>query len=139
MTEAGNAISQKAKDISDQTKISGEITKNKARRDEYIQKLGEAYYQQQKNGQSWDENLDELIHEIDLVEGILEKLTDSLHKIKGIVMCDQCGTEVPKGSVFCPSCGAQVRQPVMIRCGKCGAELAAGSRFCVQCGAKIEE
>lgn len=73
MTEAGNTITQKAKDISEQSKISNEISKNKSRREAYIQKLGEAYYNVQKGGD--DENLEELVNEIDLVDGILEKLT----------------------------------------------------------------
>lgn len=137
MTEAGNTITQKAKGLSEQTKISGEISKNKTRREEYIRKLGEAYYQLRKTGEC--EELEVLVQEIDLVDGILEKLTDSLNQLKGIVVCEQCGTEVPKGSAFCPSCGNQVRQPETIRCMKCGAELAAGSRFCIQCGSKIEE
>ncbi len=137
MTEAGNTIAQKAKDISEQSKISNEISKNKSRREAYIQKLGEAYYNVQKGGD--DENLEELVNEIDLVDGILEKLTESLCQLKGIVICEQCGTEVPKGSVFCSSCGAQVRQPSVIICRKCGAELTFGSRFCVQCGTRIDE
>ncbi len=136
VTEAGNSISQKAKDISEQTKLSGEIAKNKARRDEYIMQLGEAYYQAHKNGT--EGNFDELMEQIDLVDGILDNLKEGLYQIKGIVICDQCGTEVPRGSAFCPSCGAQVRQPASVRCAKCGTELAAGSRFCIKCGARIE-
>ena len=137
MTEAGNTITQKAKDISEQSRISGEIAKNKSRRQEYIAKLGEAYYQAQKKGEPGD--FEELIHEIDLVDGILANLTDSLYQLKGIVICEQCGTEVPKGSIFCSSCGAQVRQPNFVKCSKCGAELPLGTRFCVQCGTRIEE
>ncbi len=137
VTEAGNTITQKAKGISEQTKLSGEISKNKARREEYIKKLGEAYYQSQRAGEEAD--LSELIREIELVDGVLEKLTESLCQLKGIVICEKCGTEVMKGSAFCPSCGTAVKQPAVIRCPKCSAQLEAGSRFCVYCGAKTEE
>lgn len=136
MNEAGNTITQKAKDISEQTRLSGEISKNKARREEEIKKLGEAYYQAKKKNEP--ENLEESIREIELIDGILEKLTESLCQLKGIVLCGQCGTEVPKGSFFCPACGTPVKQPSMIRCNKCGTQMAFGSRFCIQCGAKIE-
>ncbi len=136
MNEAGNTITQKAKDISEQTRLTGEIAKNKARREEEIKKLGEAYYQARRKNEP--ENLEESVHEIELIDGILEKLTESLCRLKGIILCGQCGSEVPKGSLFCPSCGAQIKQPSVIRCGKCGAQLDAGSRFCIQCGTKIE-
>lgn len=137
VSEAGSTISQKAKGISEQTKLTSEISKNKARREECISKLGEACYQAHKAGEKLA--AEELLHEIELVDGILDKLTESLCQLKGIVICEKCGTEVMKGSAFCPSCGTQVRQPSVIRCPKCSAELAGSSRFCVYCGAKIEE
>lgn len=137
VTEAGNTISQKAKGISDQTKLSGEISKNKARRDESIRKLGEVYYQARIKNEEPD--AEELIHEIEQVDGILDKLTESLNQLKGIVICENCGTEIEKGNAFCPSCGTPVKEPQKIRCPKCVAELPAGTRFCVYCGTKIEE
>lgn len=137
VTEAGNTISQKAKGISEQTKLSGELSKNKARRDDCIQKLGEVYYQARIKNEEPD--AEELIHEIEQVDGILEKLTDSLNQLKGIVVCENCGTEIEKGNAFCPSCGTPVKEPQKIRCPKCVAELPAGTRFCVYCGTKIEE
>lgn len=137
VSEAGNTITQKAKGISEQTKISGEISKNKARREACIQKLGEAYYQSHKAGEELD--ADEMIHELELVDGILAKLTESLCQLKGIVICEKCGTEVMKGSAFCPACGTPVKEPTVIRCPKCSAELPGGTRFCVHCGTKIEE
>ncbi len=136
VNEAGNTISQKAREISEQTKLTGEINKNRARRDELIRQLGESYYQAKQSGT--EANFDELVHEISLVDGILAKVTESLNQLKGIVICEKCGTEISKGSAFCPSCGTPVKEPTVIRCPKCSAELAAGSRFCVYCGAKIE-
>ncbi len=137
VSEAGNTIPQKAKGISEQTKLSSEISKNKARREECIRKLGEACYQAHKAGEEFEAQ--ELFHELELVDGILDKLTESLCQLKGIVICEKCGTEVMKGSAFCPSCGTQVRQPEVIRCPKCSAQLPGGSRFCVYCGAKVED
>lgn len=137
VSEAGNTITQKAKGISELTKVSGEISKNKARRDECIRKLGEAYYQSRKSGEELD--ADEMIRELELVDGILDKLTESLCQLKGIVICEKCGTEVAKGSAFCPACGTPIKQPTVIRCPKCSAELPGGTRFCMHCGTKIEE
>lgn len=137
VTEAGNTITQKAKGISEQTKLSSEISKNKARRDECIRKLGEAYYQARKK--NVEPEVEELLHEIEQVDGILDKLTESLNQLKGVVICENCGTEIEKGNAFCPSCGTPVKEPETIRCPKCVAELPAGTRFCVYCGTKIEE
>lgn len=137
MTEAGNTISQKAKGITEQTKLNSEISKNRARRDEYIRKLGEACYQSHKTGEAVE--LDGLFHELELIDGVLEKMTESLCQLKGIIICENCGTEVAKGSAFCPACGTPVKQPTTIRCPRCGMELPGGTRFCVQCGTKIEE
>ena len=137
VSEAGNTITQKAKGISEQTKLSSEISKNKARREGCICKLGEVCYQAHKAGEEFEAQ--ELFHELELVDGILDKLTESLCQLKGIVICEKCGTEVMKGSAFCPSCGTQVRQPEVIRCPKCSAQLPGGSRFCVYCGAKVED
>lgn len=136
MTEAGNTISQKAKGISEQTKLSGELSKNKARREECIRRLGEVYYQARKKDETPDDA--ELIEEIGQIDGIIEKITENLNQLKGIVVCEKCGTELEKGSAFCPSCGTPVKEPEVIRCPKCMAELPAGTRFCIHCGTKIE-
>lgn len=137
VSEAGNTITQKAKGISEQTKISSEVSKNRARREECIRKLGEAYYQSRKAGEELD--ADEMIHELELVDGILAKLTESLCQLKGIVICEKCGTEMMKGSAFCPACGTPVKEPAVIRCPKCSSELQGGTKFCIYCGTKIAE
>lgn len=63
-----------------------------------------------------------------------------LMKIKGLILCENCGFEVPKNAWFCCNCGKKLPEPEIIipmgqsRCGNCGHIQKADLKFCMNCG-----
>lgn len=135
VVEAGNSISQKAKDISEQTRISGEINRYKAQKEEYIKKLGETVYEAKEKGEEPD--IEEILASLRETDMFIKNLTNSLNDVKGIMSCGQCGSEIPRDSLFCPNCGQKVESQTKLICPKCSRELELGTKFCVGCGTKV--
>lgn len=132
---AGNSISQKAKDISEQSRINSELAKYKAQKEECFKKLGEAVYGARTNGR--EPEVEDIIKEIQVVDGFIKNLSNSLNDVRGVVVCDSCGQEIPRDSAFCPSCGKKLELPDSLECPKCRAKLEIGAKFCVKCGTKV--
>ncbi len=136
LADVGNSISQKTKDISESTKIGIELSRNRDRRAEEILKLGEAVYADHQKGVTGDYS--EILAELDRIEEVISKLQDNRAVIKGSIICDKCGAEVPQGTAFCSACGNKIRTPEFVKCPACGVELPGETKFCVKCGAKIQ-
>lgn len=99
--------------------------------------MGKAYYQAHCNDASTEfpdsfSQIRALLEEIEAAEA-------SIKRLKGIMVCPDCGTDIPANSVYCPSCGAQVgRVPeAPACCPACGKPVREGSSFCIYCGTKL--
>lgn len=63
-----------------------------------------------------------------------------LMKIRGLILCENCGFEVPQNAWFCCNCGKKLPEPEIIipvgqsRCGNCGHVQKADLKFCMNCG-----
>ncbi|MBQ2533585.1 MAG: zinc-ribbon domain-containing protein [Lachnospiraceae bacterium] len=102
ITQVGNVAGQKAKDVSEFAKLTGELRSlEKKQQDLYIE-LGKKYFEE--HGDSKEEAV-EVLKEI---AADVEHLKDQIAGLKGGDPCPNCGAVVPKGSKFCNSCGAKM-------------------------------
>lgn len=57
-----------------------------------------------------------------------------------MVMCKNCGCELPEGAKFCKECGSEIIEEELVPvnentfCSNCGCELPEGAKFCKECG-----
>lgn len=109
LTSAGKEVTQKAREVSEITKLKLDI---KAKED-YVQGqyalLGMDYYAKHKDEENCDEAeqfflIREALAEIDRMEA------EVLH-LKGAVECQNCGAQMPVGASYCSSCGAKINDP----------------------------
>ncbi|MEW6222837.1 MAG: SPFH domain-containing protein [Candidatus Hadarchaeota archaeon] len=57
-----------------------------------------------------------------------------------LVICPNCGAQVPSNSKFCPECGGKIAtKPKTIKCPKCGEAVPAETKFCPSCGKKLSK
>lgn len=129
---------QKAKEMSDISKLNSMISDEE-------QKINNAYYQIGKlyatiHLHDYEEEFSGIIAAIGEAEGNVRSYRQQIQDIKGVVRCTQCGAEVRLGVAFCSSCGASIPEihPVnaddLVRCESCGVMVKKGVRFCTTCG-----
>lgn len=103
---AGRDMSQKAKEVSEVAKLKMDIHT----KEDFVEKqyaiLGRAYYEANKeNAAEKDAEQFRVISEA--IEEI-ERMTQQVLDIQGVVQCPNCGKKVPSDNAFCSDCGAKL-------------------------------
>ncbi len=107
---AGRDVSQKAKEVSEVAKLKMDIHT----KEEFVEKqfaiLGRAYYEANKENvnEKDAEQFDVITEAIDEIERMSQQVLD----IQGMVQCTNCGKKVPTGTSFCSDCGTKIEVPV---------------------------
>jgi hypothetical protein len=111
VTEAGNQVSQKAKDVAGLTKLNMDIRmKEDFIRRQYTE-IGKQYvdlYENEANPSTEGEQVlfDEMA-KIKEARADIDRLKEELDGIKNIKKCGDCNAAVSKEAKFCPQCGKE--------------------------------
>lgn len=62
-----------------------------------------------------------------------------------MLICGECGAEIPEGMDFCPSCGCLIDKAcriddsghMVVNCPNCGEPCNSGDVFCGHCGVRL--
>ena len=108
---AGRDVSQKAKEVSEVAKLKMDIHT----KEDFVEKqyaiLGRAYYEANKdNAEEKDAEQFRVITEA--IEEI-NRMTQQVLDIQGVVQCPNCGKKVPIGTSYCSDCGAKLDEVVV--------------------------
>ncbi len=106
LIEVGREVSDRAKDVSDSTRMQYEIRKKKQELDDAYKTLGKRYY---------EENKDSAEDEITLIRETLAEIEDmevQVAGLKGGRRCPKCGAVVPMDSGYCNKCGAKLEESI---------------------------
>lgn len=137
ISKAGQTALQKTKDMADIAKLNSVISDEENNIEKIYTQIGKMYVQAHPNDS--DVEYSALIAEIHSKEEKISELRRQMQDIKGVVRCQQCGSEVPMGASFCNSCGAKINTEItnqsnMIECEKCKALVSKDLKFCTSCG-----
>lgn len=109
LTSAGKEMTQKAKEVSEITKLKLDI---KAKED-YVQGqyalLGMNYYAKHKDEESCEEA--EQFFLIREALGEIDRMEAEVLRLQGAAECPSCGAHMPLGAAYCSSCGARMSEP----------------------------
>ncbi|MCD7709437.1 MAG: zinc ribbon domain-containing protein [Clostridiales bacterium] len=143
ITDAGQTVSQKTKNFTDEARMKSEINDMDRQINRLYVAIGQNYYQAHKDDASAADK--ESMDEITRLIGEINTRQDKINMNKGMIKCPNCGAALQAGSVFCNSCGKELPKPEPAQaqaggkfCPQCGAQVADGSAFCPSCGAKIQ-
>jgi len=104
LTQAGQSVAQKTKEIAEVAKLNSQISEEEKRINDYYLQIGKLYVSLHKAGQ--ESGFEELISGISEAEEKIEDYRQQIQEVRGIVKCEECGTEIPKDAAFCSVCGA---------------------------------
>lgn len=140
----GKGIADKAKEVSDLSKLNSQIREEERKVQTAYQEMGEQYYKLHKDDPTPD--FSENILAVDASLAQIAQLKAEVQKLKGVCTCANCGAEVSATAQFCSSCGAKIEHPVeeapaeeaaAHTCPNCGAAVEEDAVFCPECGNKI--
>jgi len=130
ITSGVGATANKAKDITDQTKLGNEIHSKKKELNGLYAQIGKLYVEGAEATK-----IDEIKNNALELSNYIDALEEKYNDAKGLKKCEICGEIIDNSSVFCAHCGG--KQSVRVnKCVKCRTVLADGVAFCFNCGTK---
>lgn len=102
IVSGGKAVGDKAKELSDATKIQIDIRKNEDILTEEFAKIGKKYYEEHKDSDPTE------FQTIAATERQIAHLKQQLRDIRGTKVCPACGAENDDDAGFCKKCGAKL-------------------------------
>lgn len=144
LTDAGQNVAQQTKDLAEVTKLNSTISDKEKKISQLFLLIGQSYYENHKNSEEAEE-LDR-IAEINGLYSEINADREKIKQIKGVVKCENCGTDVPLNASFCNACGAKVDRVGAASinagtertCPVCHAVVEKDNLFCTRCGSKLE-
>lgn len=138
--KTSHGVVQKTKDTAEIIKLNDMITEEEKNITDFYSEIGNLYFNLHSN--SYEPNFENMILGIKNSQAKIEGYSEQIKKLKGIVQCNKCGSDVPYGVPFCSSCGSKmtiqaVSDNSITHCFNCGATLELGVSFCANCGAKV--
>lgn len=149
LSKAGQGVAQTTRNLADKMKLSNAISEEKKNIERLYSSIGQQYFSE--HADSAEESLASLVDEVKAAFDRMGDYTDQLNKLKGVIVCQECGAEAPANAVFCNMCGVRIVRPEpepepepvvepVIEpavCYVCGADLEEGARFCTRCGTPV--
>ena len=141
ISKSGQDAAQKAKNLAETVRINGLISEDEKRINSTYFQIGKLYYETFGNSPS-DERFAGFINEINDAKAMIQKNSDIVKQLRGVVVCEKCGGEVSNNSTFCSACGTPITVAVTASagnaCTNCASLLTEGQVFCTNCGTKSE-
>ncbi len=106
LVSAGKEVSDRAKDVSDSTKLQYDIHTKKQEVSELYKALGKKYYNENKDSE--DEDIVAIRDALAEIADMEKKYAD----IRGGKRCQKCGAVVPLGSGYCNKCGTKLDESI---------------------------
>ena len=143
ITAAGQSTVQKAKDLTEITKLHSAISGAEEQIRELYTNLGYEVYRTY-----YEKPLPEVADQIQKITDLHQKIEEfkaQIDAINDVKTCPQCGAKVAREMAFCGTCGCKlpVEEPAPAEeekaafCSACGAPITAETVFCTNCGNKV--
>ena len=133
---------QKAKDLSEITRLNRLVVEAENRINELYGKIGyEVYRVHHENPLP---EVSELINQVTEIHKNIVTYKEQIQTLNNANTCPHCHSKISKGMAFCSNCGNRLaviektETPVQSTvCSNCGASISADSMFCMSCGEKL--
>jgi predicted amidophosphoribosyltransferase len=129
---------QKTKDMTDIARINSLISDEEKKINGVYTQLGKFYATLHAN--DYESQFAGMMIAIKEAEMNISLYKKQILDIKGVTICEKCGSEVAKSVLFCNVCGSQMPKTEFndfsnsTRCSSCGVMVPKDVRFCTNCG-----
>ena len=110
INNAGKAVGEKTKLGTDVVKANFKISSEERALNELYLEIGKTYYDNNLDNPCC-ETMKELFDKVSEKKASIEALKEHVRKIKGVLLCQNCGAEVDSENDYCGKCGAHLEKP----------------------------
>lgn len=103
---AGRDVSQKAKEMSEITKLKLDIRSKEDFIEKQFANIGRAYYEANKEDAS-EKDAEQFAVIAEAMEEVV-RMKQQVLMIQGAEECPKCGKKVPEGTSYCSECGTKI-------------------------------
>ena len=103
--ETINTTADKAKSISELSNLKKRLQYEEERIEEIFSEIGKKYFEEPVQNKKL---LDSLCEDIVTRQKRIKRMNFELNELKGIKVCEHCGTQIDEKFMFCGVCGAQL-------------------------------
>lgn len=103
--ETINTTADKAKSISELSNLKKRLQYEEERIEEIFSEIGKKYFEEPIQNKKL---LDSLCEDIITRQKRIKRMNFELNELKGIKVCEHCGTQIDEKFMFCGVCGAKL-------------------------------
>ena len=103
--ETINTTADKAKSISELSNLKKRLQYEEERIEEIFSEIGKKYFEEPIQNKKL---LDSLCEDIVTRQKRIKRMNFELNELKGIKVCEHCGTQIDEKFMFCGVCGAKL-------------------------------
>ena len=103
--ETINTTADKAKSISELSNLKKRLQYEEERIEEIFSEIGKKYFEEPVQNKKL---LDSLCEDIITRQKRIKRMNFELNELKGIKVCEHCGTQIDEKFMFCGVCGAKL-------------------------------
>ena len=103
--ETINTTADKAKSISELSNLKKRLQYEEERIEEIFSEIGKKYFEEPVQNKKL---LDSLCEDIVTRQKRIKRMNFELNELKGIKVCEHCGTQIDEKFMFCGVCGAKL-------------------------------
>ncbi len=130
-SEVADKVVKKTTDITSIAKVNFNIKASEAKLNSVYEEIGYLFYTAERNGVDNTEAIAAQVLKADGIIVEIDNLKKESAKLRKVVLCPACGSEIDTDCLFCPACGAKQEVPET-KCD-CGCEDCADECECSEC------
>jgi len=140
VTDAANATTKKATEFTGIAKLNVNIKLEETKLSECYEEIGRLFYTAERSGEDNTSDIATYIMQADKIKATIANYRKELSKLKKVVICEGCGTEISEDAAYCSVCGTKqvkkVEDDVPAEehcCGCCCEEESECGDDCCEC------
>ena len=145
ISKASYSTVQRAKDMSELTKLNIAITESETKITELYSEIGYLIYEAYRENPITE--VEKQMTQISELKEAIEVCNIQIKALNAGNSCPRCGAKIKSAMIYCSNCGLKLKtsdenvnpeSDNTLICSKCGEPLEPGNVFCTKCGNKIE-
>ena len=140
LSQTGHEVLQKTKDTAEIIKYNNLISEEEKHLEQLFAILGKELYEQIND--LCQEKQPDTVAEIKEIQAKIGGYQAHLQSVKGVILCPNCGKDLPPDVAFCSACGHRIKSEESAACTaeaqricpNCSAPMPEDYLFCIKCG-----